>query len=940
MDYKKKILLGSKDILSRNVEDMFINLNLNSNFNEIRDGSYENTFDVSAQFTTERNSSRDFRIYGTIDSTHINCDNLTLYAYSSAYSGTGADSGTTYLSGLVSTFNSTALAYSGLNIYNHSRGKYLLSLTGYTNEYIYIKIPSDNLNYADQVYAQQLIFYDADGNFVDYGTKTIEIDDNGNLITIDNDFYFLYNKHWVKLDLPIVQTMQNTVSFSASSTNVTIPESNTPNFFFNVVLNNPSPFGLETVNMSMTTSSNYASLVNVQDLSGNSVNVFGAGTTLSFAKGEQVKQFQFFLANDTTQKATQNFTLNLQDFNYVQTASPLTLVVNVTDSTPRNSVTLNFQDIYQNRNYFTGIEVSTPPSLFAFIATGYSYPMQAVLRNGLQYEGTPMEFYPSDNYSLSITNIGSNTILPANTILGITTEQNFSPGQTINFPIKTQYQNIQKHSITFSFDSLTASTTTSNINSYNSGFTINGIPIFDYYKNYKVDYIDFLSSFNNTLLSNVNISGWNRFGLEMPFTITETNTSAQTITITANSPGTRLDIGLYGWTGSIFDNSAMFSQSVGVTATTIQPFIYSAQNPLQIVLAANCNSNLGAQYEFSLTKNGYKPLLFNASILNADTGATPYYLVSGYGNIVRNLDGSGNPIYLHRGVTSNWVSPVGTAFSSSGLYTSGDAYVNGILFLADEYFDNTLNTGIYTYGSNQLNLTSFGSSVGYTADFLPAPINTILQTSSYYSPQTSSQSGYLTISEISTPPSNVTSQRSFDFQFGTSQPNTYYFYNFNFYNSADAFNGSSTPPLGIFFSSGGTAGTNYTTYPALSLETYMVFGTTSYGGITPQAPLGSGMFGGTGTLQYNSTPFNLSQFECALGRAFSPNDLILLQSEVPGTPFSISNVVELQYTSGPLSGKNYVNNTIQYFEIHPNEIAGITINKANNFMGGYAIVEP
>ena len=105
MDEKKKILLGDKDIMSKDNEDLFINLNLNKTFNEIRDEKYENVFDISKQFDKERNSSRDFRIYGIIDSTIIDCNNLKLYAYKSANLGTGINSAVTYLTGFIKSFN-------------------------------------------------------------------------------------------------------------------------------------------------------------------------------------------------------------------------------------------------------------------------------------------------------------------------------------------------------------------------------------------------------------------------------------------------------------------------------------------------------------------------------------------------------------------------------------------------------------------------------------------------------------------------------------------------------------------------------------------------------------------------------------------------------------------------------------------------------------------
>ena len=172
--------------MSKDNEDLFLNLNLNTTFSSIRNDKYENVFDVEAQFKKERNASRDFRIYGIVDATVTDCDNLQISIYS--------NSGLTGLSGFIKNISSTNLVYNGINVYGKKRGKFLIELSGYTDNFVYIKIPSNISNYKDQIYSQQLIFTDSDGKFIEYGNKTIEIDNNGNGIEINNDFYFLYNK--------------------------------------------------------------------------------------------------------------------------------------------------------------------------------------------------------------------------------------------------------------------------------------------------------------------------------------------------------------------------------------------------------------------------------------------------------------------------------------------------------------------------------------------------------------------------------------------------------------------------------------------------------------------------------------------------------------------------------------------------------------------------
>jgi hypothetical protein len=947
MNNKKKILLGEKDIMSKDNEDLFININLNSTFSEIRDYKYDNVFDVEKQWKKERNASRDFRIYGIVDSTIIDCDNLTIYAYDSGFPGTGINSGTTQVSGLVATITSSELVYNGLNSYAKKRGKYLLELTGYTKDFVYLQIRSNNFNYKDQVYPQQLIFRDADGNFIEYGTQTIDITENGDAVEVNNDFYFLYNKHWVKKDLDIIEEKPATISFSASPLSETVSETPLPSTttvysVFSVVLDKPSPFGLEQaiMDVSTTTLDPFAE-IGVFDSS------FASQTlpiTIDFAPGEQIKNFYFASPTDDTQEFIEDVTFELYGFNLVNTGSPLQHTFFVTDTTQRNVTNFNFQNIYQNRNYFTGIvrEVSTQI---------YSYQMPAVLRNGLDFEGTPMEFYPSDNFTLKIRNIGGNTILPVNPSLGVGVEQLFLAGQTLAFNVQPQYQNAEKHSIKFYFSKFneTSNALKPFLSSYQDGIMINGIPVVDYYRQYKVDYEKFLACLKNTTIASTpywfqagtNISGWNRYpGIDIPFDVEE-NLTDLTITITAKSPGTRLDITPYKYSlgvltaGTLFDDifiaNSVSLQTLGLTAETIQEFVHSAQTQLEILLGANIGNNLQAQYEFELSKVGFDTMKFTSSQVNASITPPTYYLSSGYHDILRNWDDGTNQIVYNGGnITSNWSTQ---NYSQNGFYKSGEVYVNGILFLANKYFDNTQNTGTYINGGS-INLSHFTNVTGdYSADFLLAPITTIPETSSYYSPQDTGQIAYLAmkIGYSSSLPAGADPQRSFDFRTGeTALYNTYYT---DYYMSQYASWHWNT--YNDFYSSGGTVGTNLTT-STRSIKNFLQDGYAPYG-ITSQGLTGTSPVSfSTAEAQALSSliyPANPNLFP-------SSSNFIKLESQ-PGIPFEITNIKEVRYTSGPNIGQNLLSTpSLGFIITQEAQVAGVTINKGNNHMGGYSLVRP
>ena len=205
MDDKKKILLGDTDIISRNNEDLFIDINLNRTFAEYKKEKFDNDFDLQKQFDEERNSSRAFIVYGFVQSTYRDCSQVAYQVW--------ANSGLTIPVALVGNPNLNAsLAKSvlyapAINVFGQRMGRYDFSLANYTGSSIFINVLPNIPNTPNQVFEQQLIFYDETGEFVPYGTQTIEIDNNLNTIEINNDFPFFYNKHWVKKIIYLNKTL-------------------------------------------------------------------------------------------------------------------------------------------------------------------------------------------------------------------------------------------------------------------------------------------------------------------------------------------------------------------------------------------------------------------------------------------------------------------------------------------------------------------------------------------------------------------------------------------------------------------------------------------------------------------------------------------------------------------------------------------------------------
>jgi len=929
MDIKKKILLGDKDIISKDNEDLFINLNLSSSFNDVINDKFENIFDVDKQFKKERNSSKNFKIYGTIDSTVTDCDNLLLEVFST--------SGIAGLTNLITTISSTTLVYEEKNVYGKKRGKFIIDLQNYNNDFVFIKIPSNDLNYKDQIYTQQLIFKDSEGNFVEYGTQTIDIDNNGNTIEISNDFYFMFNKHWIKKSLLIIEEKPAKVFINSLDDFTNTNEFNVlaDRVGIEISLDKPSPFGLEKVDLTVVTSTLDGSEITIVD-AGNTV--LPLPYTLSFSIGEQNKQLFFYSPTDNVQEFIENVVLGLDNFINVSTGSPLQHTVFVADTTARNKVKLNFQDVYQNRNYFTGRVYEQSSTL------RYSFGMPAVLRNGLFFEGTPMEFYPSDNYVLKIKNVGINTILPININLGITEEKLFLANDEFTFNITQEYTNTQKHSIKLTFKDLNLpATNVVNYYSYQDGFKINGIPLVKYGYNFPINYSFFLALLTKTNPPSIvsPIDGWSYVNFETPFTVTA-DAANLAITITAKNPGTRLDLSSYGSMPDLFNVDSVLFDSIGVKAEVVDSFVYGTQKPLEIELGANFNNNLEAKYQFRIEKLGYDTMAFINSPIPASLNPNPYYLVSGLNTVLRNWNDSNSAVtYTHNNVTSNWGTNASATNPNFGSYKTGDVYINGMVLLSNQYLSNTLIYSSNPQGSNALNQShAINSSGNFSHDFLPAPIIVIPETTLELSPYDVAQYGYLTILKpnfgtASSPPTGVGAERSFDFRTGnTNSYNTYYTNDYYNYGGFMWLSSSS------FYSFGGTiSSTNSITAPK-ALKTLLETGQSSPF-ISAQGLTGVGAslpaaYYNEFSLLYSSTgQINQQHVEGA-----NTLSVIRLESQTPGIPFEINNIKEMKYISGPNIGQDYTKGSIFYIEARPNQTAGLTINLANNKMGGFSVTHP
>lgn len=913
MDEKLKILLGSEDIIARDNEDLFVNINLNRSFFEYKKEKYDNDFDLAKQFEKERNESRSFRIYGIVESNVVDCDSYSLKVYS--------DSGATQLIYNVST---SYLNFGGnMNVYNKKRGKYYIALDNYTGNSIYIKVPSNNVNISEQIFEQKLVFYDLDGEFISYGTETVEINDNLETVDINNNFPFFYNKHWIKKDLTLIETKQATVQFVGSGQ--TISEGQTAQI--QVALDKPSPFGNEKVTFVFDPLNSTADSSDFLVYSGTPSNVFPGSTQLSFAVGEQTKSIYFQALNELDVELTENFSFKLDNFISVKSGANLYNVINILDQTPRRYAKYIVSNMYENRSPFVG------KTAYTYSTNTYSTP--SIFRNGLYYGGLQQEFYPIDNFELEIQNVGNKTLLPANSGLGNVNEQLWNAGEVKTFNISPSYSTSVFHTVEIYLPtSLNNSMGTTSMNSINiqssiqniiENISINGF-VMDYTWYTGFPNVGFIppgvSSSYEAFKQLVNGSVYDIYNIRQipkPFTVVE-NPSAFTITLIASSPGIRLDVDTNA-------KNAIEDGYLTATATTLVQYSYPKQSPLEFTLLGNQNSNTEAAYHISFKKKDHKTLTV---LRNAVAGLTPVnnYLVTAYRDMLHNWDFVNNKGILFSGDPMQLNFPTPLYF-----LPKSDIYYQGVALLSEDDTYKTYNYNLTNYGPSVLNTLSpgyWGPSIADFAIWTQTPLATLPETYTDLSTQTKAQEGLFLVGLSSPYPTHS----SFDFRNGTSGPyTTFYWAGYallsNMYNYASPLRVSgttisprSTPGLKYEIDLGGTfLATQITPFSSITINLPVGPIATTNPGYQPYAQP---------AIKFVSPYFPSNSATNNIYYYGSDNKTMRMVAKTPGVPFEIDNII--------ISGSP--NSVIIYMPISANEIAGVTSNPYNNLMGGFTTIQP
>jgi len=680
MDEKKKIVLATEDIKAKSLEDIYINVNLQQKFNVLKKEKFDNNFDLAEQFRKERNASRDFRIYGIIDSKIIDSDNVTIKVYSSQ-----GDFGA--LGGLIKTVTSQPIGFGDKNVFGKMRGKYLIELNNYKlSDTIYLEILGDGVTYARTVIERPLVYRGADGEFVEYGTETVDIGLNGEFVTINNDFPFFYNKHWIKTNFQVEEVKVRNVKFGKSS--YSIDEGN--DGVVTVELSEPSVFGTESVVVTLTSTSvpDYNTAIIDVDFDINNF-PFGFPMNLSWNVGQKTMDIDVSALTDyVIEKGKENFSLALTNPSNVTTNNGVVNIsattVSIVDKTPKKYVNYIFQKIIRNITPISSLSYPVDLSIHPnYLMNTYGADSNVV--------GPPDEhnnnykFFPNDKFELKITNEGIETSLPI--IPGFTTsEQYFGVGQSISIDVVNKYVN---------HDSLPLEIATLNFkekdvpffggNYYDGLFFINGIQ-FPYGPLVADEFVEKV----NQKYSNLN--------LELPFEMTQVGS---TVTLTAKHPADNINVLIPKKNGVGFGLDEYALQ--GNRETPVYPSnqrvdSITEQIPFELKLYANSSNATSSKYKFEIIKPGYKTVEIPSVNITATSSGNDVYLVTP----IRNVKGP----TLFGGVAGQCSSYV---LDSTGYYINGVTMIAGPLFGVDVTATNT-------------------HASGYLPSFRPSPLVTSLNT--------------------------------------------------------------------------------------------------------------------------------------------------------------------------------------------------------------------
>lgn len=329
----RKRFFNAKDI------DLFVNYELSRETSTIRRNSVNNVFSFSDKIAQERNSCLKFCFYGMLQSKWSDCENLKIDAYVAdtssnpnaqislknpfwvydRYSGISADTW---------SFNSRKLdSVNGAlckNIYFKNKASYFFPLEidlnllnrtdGFlTNKSIYLSC-FDTEKFTTIQEEIPFLFFDEDGVLFEFGEQAAQILENGDVVEINTDHPYLYDRHWVRQELnpkgpPSVYFTNETMTIEEGGLNANLIENKI--IPIQVSLSSPSRFGFERVKIEIVFDSDSSGqpLTTIQFPSDALMNT--DYLTWSYIGEPQIKYFYLRVQDDYFVEPVEKLTLRL-----------------------------------------------------------------------------------------------------------------------------------------------------------------------------------------------------------------------------------------------------------------------------------------------------------------------------------------------------------------------------------------------------------------------------------------------------------------------------------------------------------------------------------------------------------------------------------------------------------------------------------------------------
>ena len=354
MEIKRNILLPKSSFALSDDEDTFISIQLNRTITDIKNEKIDNVFNLNQQYNTERQNSLKFCIFGLVESRFVDTQNIIIQVKES----NGLTLSTPKISNdsisekilNIKTFELTKNSAMSKNIYTKDKSAYSILFEISKDE-----LESNDANWREngitprtrtinftifdnerKIYFSKdvpYLFYDLEGNRVNFGNQTSDIDDSGNIIEINNDFQFLYDRHWIKqyfdLAAPSFAYFPNTQVGTSESTpaekQIAVGLS-AGTIMLDVSIDQPSPYGLEEVTVIVDTD---------KTIRNPNLDFAFSPTLVKWSTGEQLKKIPIDILDDKYVESAETVSFKLVNFKSClpknSNSSSMTLTINDND---------------------------------------------------------------------------------------------------------------------------------------------------------------------------------------------------------------------------------------------------------------------------------------------------------------------------------------------------------------------------------------------------------------------------------------------------------------------------------------------------------------------------------------------------------------------------------------------------------------------------------